>query len=169
MIYMLWSLRYGRIAGPNPWGAVGLEWQTSSPPPTENFLRTPVVTEETYHYSERGENHCLAQRLSLINSTTSNSSACLNSRHVGIPSDGNHVLRWDVRGVYSLSLDVPPRLRPRKPIHGRDARNAEHDRTDHQQLDHGSGSFFGTSQSARATKMLLLATIGLGLVFLWSR
>ena len=53
MIYMLWSLRYGRIAGPNPWGAVGLEWQTSSPPPTENFLRTPVVTEETYHYSEQ--------------------------------------------------------------------------------------------------------------------
>jgi cytochrome c oxidase subunit 1 len=52
MIYMLWSLRYGRIAGPNPWGAVGLEWQTSSPPPTENFVRTPVVTEETYHYSD---------------------------------------------------------------------------------------------------------------------
>ena len=37
---------------PNPWGAVGLEWQTSSPPPTENFVRTPVVTEETYHYSD---------------------------------------------------------------------------------------------------------------------
>ncbi len=29
MIYMLWSMRYGAIAGPNPWGAVGLEWQTS--------------------------------------------------------------------------------------------------------------------------------------------
>jgi cytochrome c oxidase subunit 1 len=52
MIYMLWSLRYGQLAGPNPWGAVGLEWQTSSPPPTENFIRTPVVTEETYHYSD---------------------------------------------------------------------------------------------------------------------
>jgi cytochrome c oxidase subunit 1 len=52
MIYMLWSMRYGAIAGPNPWGAVGLEWQTSSPPPTENFIRTPIVTEETYHYSD---------------------------------------------------------------------------------------------------------------------
>ena len=26
MIYLLWSLRYGEIAGPNPWGATGLEW-----------------------------------------------------------------------------------------------------------------------------------------------
>jgi cytochrome c oxidase subunit I len=52
IIYMLWSIRYGKIAGPNPWGAVGLEWQTASPPPTVNFLRTPVVTEETYHYSD---------------------------------------------------------------------------------------------------------------------
>jgi cytochrome c oxidase subunit 1 len=51
MIYLLWSMRYGRIAGPNPWRAVGLEWQTASPPITENFVRTPVVTEETYHYS----------------------------------------------------------------------------------------------------------------------
>jgi cytochrome c oxidase subunit 1 len=52
MIYLFWSLKYGRIAGPNPWGAVGLEWQTASPPPTENFAVTPVVTEETYHYSD---------------------------------------------------------------------------------------------------------------------
>ncbi|MGH9631848.1 MAG: cytochrome c oxidase subunit I [Bryobacteraceae bacterium] len=53
IIYMLWSLRSGPIAPPNPWGAVGLEWETPSPPPTENFTKTPVVTEETYHYSDR--------------------------------------------------------------------------------------------------------------------
>ena len=75
MIYMLWSLRYGRIAGPNPWGAVGLEWQTSSPPPTENFVRTPCRNRGDVSLLGRGENHCLAQRLSLINSTASNSSA----------------------------------------------------------------------------------------------
>ena len=39
-------------AGPNPWGAAGLEWTTSSPPPTENFLETPVVNYEAYHYSD---------------------------------------------------------------------------------------------------------------------
>ena len=46
MIYLIWSLRYGRLAGANPWGAVGLEWTTTSPPPTENFAETPIVTWE---------------------------------------------------------------------------------------------------------------------------
>src|SRR4029079_4186856 len=35
LIYRGWSMRYGRPAGPNPWGATGLEWQTTSPPPTD--------------------------------------------------------------------------------------------------------------------------------------
>ncbi len=51
LVYFIWSLRYGVIAGPNPWEAKGLEWQTPSPPPTENFDQTPVVTEEAYAYS----------------------------------------------------------------------------------------------------------------------
>ena len=50
-IYLLWSLRCGPAAGANPWGATGLEWQTPSPPPTQNFEQTPVVTEEAYAYS----------------------------------------------------------------------------------------------------------------------
>ncbi|MDB5292273.1 MAG: ctaD [Phycisphaerales bacterium] len=50
MFYLLWSLRYGRLAGPNPWRATGLEWQTPSPPPKDNFEKTPVVTEEPYAY-----------------------------------------------------------------------------------------------------------------------
>ena len=48
MIYFLWSLRYGEVAPDNPWGASGLEWQTTSPPPPENFEVTPVVTREPY-------------------------------------------------------------------------------------------------------------------------
>jgi len=39
MIYLTWSMRYGKIAGPNPWPATGLEWKTASPPLTENFPR----------------------------------------------------------------------------------------------------------------------------------
>jgi cytochrome c oxidase subunit 1 len=37
MVYFLWSMRYGKVAPDNPWGASGLEWMTSSPPPTFNF------------------------------------------------------------------------------------------------------------------------------------
>src|ERR1051326_5541694 len=49
-VYFLWSMRYGRFASANPWPATGLEWRTPSPPPTENFAVTPVVTWEAYEY-----------------------------------------------------------------------------------------------------------------------
>jgi cytochrome c oxidase subunit 1 len=52
MVYFLWSMRYGKIASDNPWGAAGLEWQTPSPPPTFNFDQTPEVTWEAYNYEE---------------------------------------------------------------------------------------------------------------------
>jgi cytochrome c oxidase subunit 1 len=51
MIYLVWSMRYGPAAAANPWKAKGLEWETSSPPPTENFIEPPVVTEDAYNYS----------------------------------------------------------------------------------------------------------------------
>ncbi len=51
ILYLLWSLRYGERAGGNPWNARGLEWQTSSPPPKDNF-RAPVVVQEAYAYDE---------------------------------------------------------------------------------------------------------------------
>ena len=45
LVYFIWSLKLrrrlpGRIRGAPP----GLEWQTPSPPPTDNFAETPVVT-----------------------------------------------------------------------------------------------------------------------------
>jgi cytochrome c oxidase subunit I len=49
--YLTWSLKYGPKAGPNPWGAVGLEWTTASPPVPTNFEKTPIVTHEAYEYS----------------------------------------------------------------------------------------------------------------------
>ncbi|HET7346356.1 MAG TPA: cytochrome c oxidase subunit I [Acidobacteriaceae bacterium] len=50
IIYLLWSLKYGKIAGPNPWRAAGLEWTVQSPPLTENFEITPIVDYEAYDY-----------------------------------------------------------------------------------------------------------------------
>src|SRR5262245_36152349 len=50
-IYLIWSLKYAKVAGRNPWGATGLEWSTTSPPPPENFDKTPVVKPPPYIYS----------------------------------------------------------------------------------------------------------------------
>jgi cytochrome c oxidase subunit 1 len=55
LVYFVWSMRYGKKAGSNPWGAKGLEWQTPSPPPTFNFDETPVVREEAYDYTKPPE------------------------------------------------------------------------------------------------------------------
>jgi len=50
LCYLLWSWRYGKPAGPNPWRVTGLEWQTSSPPPRDNFEVTPVVDRPPYDF-----------------------------------------------------------------------------------------------------------------------
>ncbi len=50
LIYLGWSILWGRKAGANPWRATGLEWATPSPPPTHNFERTPVVVVGPYSY-----------------------------------------------------------------------------------------------------------------------
>jgi len=51
LIYLIWSMRYGPKSTANPWQAKGLEWQTSSPPPTENFETAQRVDEEAYQYA----------------------------------------------------------------------------------------------------------------------
>ncbi len=48
--YLLIGLFKGQRASANPWHALTLEWQTSSPPPTENFEKEPVVTHGPYDY-----------------------------------------------------------------------------------------------------------------------
>ena len=55
LIYLSWSLFFGPRTGSNPWKATGLEWQTPSPPTTDNFAVTPTVTEEPYQYSKEVE------------------------------------------------------------------------------------------------------------------
>jgi cytochrome c oxidase subunit 1 len=55
MLYFAWSMRYGAAASPNPWGAHGLEWETPSPPVTENFPVQPVVVDEAYDYAKGRE------------------------------------------------------------------------------------------------------------------
>ena len=44
-VYLLHSLKRGRAAPANPWGGATMEWQTSSPPPWDNFRQPPEVTD----------------------------------------------------------------------------------------------------------------------------
>jgi cytochrome c oxidase subunit I len=51
-VYLLGSLRKGRIAPANPWGANTLEWLTPSPPAYYNFHNPPEVTGGPYDYAD---------------------------------------------------------------------------------------------------------------------
>jgi cytochrome c oxidase subunit 1 len=57
MLYLTWSLKYGAIAGDNPWQATGLEWQIQSPPLKENFTEIPVMDHEAYDYDWLAHKH----------------------------------------------------------------------------------------------------------------
>jgi cytochrome c oxidase subunit 1 len=59
VVYLLYSLKWGKVAPANPWGAKGLEWErTQSPPTTFNFEEDPIiVTEPAYNYRPAGTVH----------------------------------------------------------------------------------------------------------------
>ena len=54
---LVWSWIKGPVAEANPWLAITLEWQTSSPPPVENFEQPPVITGDPYGYGEPDTRH----------------------------------------------------------------------------------------------------------------
>jgi cytochrome c oxidase subunit 1 len=51
---MVWSLRYGRVAGTNPWDATTLEWSAPTPPPHGNFPHPVRAYRDPYDYSVPG-------------------------------------------------------------------------------------------------------------------
>jgi cytochrome c oxidase subunit 1 len=61
MLYLPWSLKWGKKVGRNPWEAKGLEWEeVDSPPITHNFHGPVVVTQEAYAYGEEHAPHDIA-------------------------------------------------------------------------------------------------------------
>jgi cytochrome c oxidase subunit 1 len=52
LIYLMHSIKNGKVSGSNPWGALTLEWQTPSPMPAHNFLEEPKITHGPYAYDE---------------------------------------------------------------------------------------------------------------------
>jgi cytochrome c oxidase subunit 1 len=55
LIYLIYALVRGPIAGDNPWDSGGIEWMTTSPPPKENFHETPIIDRDPHSYQKRGE------------------------------------------------------------------------------------------------------------------
>jgi cytochrome c oxidase subunit 1 len=55
LIYLIYALVRGPIAGDNPWDSRGYEWMTTSPPPKHNFDETPIITQDSHSYQEPGE------------------------------------------------------------------------------------------------------------------
>ena len=49
---ILWSLKHGKPAGINPWGARTLEWTISSPPPYYTFKKIPIVYDRPYNFDQ---------------------------------------------------------------------------------------------------------------------
>ena len=54
LVYLVWAMFRGKHAPANPWQATGLEWQTASPPPQENFENIPENIPSPYDYRPSG-------------------------------------------------------------------------------------------------------------------
>lgn len=52
IVNLIYGARKGEKAGRNPWNGLTLDWQTDTPPTTENFEEIPVVTEGPYEYKD---------------------------------------------------------------------------------------------------------------------
>jgi len=53
VVNLIRGIRSGEKAPSNPWNSLSLEWQTASPPITENFEEIPVITDEPYQYQKQ--------------------------------------------------------------------------------------------------------------------
>jgi cytochrome c oxidase subunit 1 len=51
IVYSLWKKKV--VAGPNPWRALTMEWDTTSPPPAFNFYGDPVPFHDPYGYGTK--------------------------------------------------------------------------------------------------------------------
>ncbi len=51
-VYLIHGIFKGKLAGNNPWAALSLEWETTSPPDPHNFESVPDITHDAYDYDK---------------------------------------------------------------------------------------------------------------------
>ncbi|HET7044800.1 MAG TPA: cytochrome c oxidase subunit I [Gaiellaceae bacterium] len=61
LLNVIRSWRFGEPVGANPWRALTLEWQVSSPPPRFNFAQVPQVVGGPYEYGIPGARHAILE------------------------------------------------------------------------------------------------------------
>ena len=177
MLYFLWSMRYGKIAEDNPWGAAGLEWKTSSPPPTFNFDEAPEVTWEAYNTTKSLLRRCrLSDSPSAARTTRPRAAAplwrrgttarCRLARHVAVPGHRNNVFRRDVLRLLDLPLLVLQGVRRRQPQPGHLAGHHQHCRLHLQQFDRRPGSSCRADGQTQIARCLAAADNVFGFAFL---
>ncbi|MFO8040099.1 MAG: cytochrome c oxidase subunit I [Sodalinema sp.] len=69
LVNAAWSWFKGPVAGANPWNALTLEWQASSPPIIENFEEEPVLWSGPYDYGvdrERDDDRSVSELLAEV-------------------------------------------------------------------------------------------------------
>jgi cytochrome c oxidase subunit 1 len=180
LLYLGWSLKYGAIAGNNPWQATGLEWQIQSPPLTENFTEIPVVDHEAYDYEwlekktanevttvrsdprarggarSRRPPRCAAATPPPLRDGRA-AARGRQLRHVALPADGDHVLRRDVLRLSALSQLVLRRFRGGVQPAQHHSRYRQYHHPDHLGLLHGAGGLGCGGPQPEASRDLSLA------------
>ncbi|MCJ8329393.1 MAG: cbb3-type cytochrome c oxidase subunit I [Lentisphaeria bacterium] len=52
LLTLVLSLINGKKSGPNPWGGLSMEWETTTPPPSHNFNYDPTLEHGPYDYDQ---------------------------------------------------------------------------------------------------------------------
>ena len=175
LIYLIWSMRYGPAAGPNPWGARGLEWEDAFPAADRKFRGNSGGHRRSVQLHRREANSWLIwpipRSLACLGAPVRDQGAaarCRKPRHVGFPGHRNHVLRRRFHGVHRVSRAASGSVHQGSHILERDFRSDEYGRADLQQLDDGAGHS-ARRRRARANPRLsciLILTMLLGMAFL---
>ena len=156
MLYLMWSLRYGRPAGANPWGASASSGRRAllrrpriSPrrqPSLETVQLPAGASARRDTLPDRPPRWPPASRRPPTSSTTSSSSRRSSMLGMWVFLYGDSVLRRTVPDVHDLPQLVSGSVRRGEPRDDRLGRHGQYGRADRQQPDDGAGRAFGAGR-----------------------